>query len=124
MPAGKPTKAGRSLTRSSKNLLGRLVRADVRAFPIDTSAEIGPTPSMRSNPSREPPSSTIATHTAHLFFSASATQTASMFLTSADVRQGLLRMFAPRAEWGECRGGIGHRPDHLPQAAPGERWVD
>src|SRR5215510_12659968 len=41
MPAGKPTKAGRSLTRASKNLLGRLVSAEVGALPNDTSAEIG-----------------------------------------------------------------------------------
>src|SRR5262245_47008328 len=46
-PAGKLAKAGRSLTRSSKNLLGRLVIAAVRALPIATSAEIGATPSMR-----------------------------------------------------------------------------
>src|SRR5205809_7448899 len=40
-PAGNVTNAGRSLTRSSKNLLGRLVMAEVRALPIETSAEIG-----------------------------------------------------------------------------------
>ena len=58
MPAGKSTKAGRSLTRSSKNLLGRPVMAEVRALPIDTSPEIRGAPSMRGKPSRKPPSST------------------------------------------------------------------
>ena len=51
-PAGKLVKAGRSFTRSSKNLLGRLVSAEVLAFPIATSAEIGPAPSTRWKPRR------------------------------------------------------------------------
>src|SRR5262245_53732660 len=94
-PAGKVANAGRSLTRSSKNLLGRLVSAEVRALPYDTSAEIGGAPSMRSKPRRNPDSSTMVTDTFHLFLSASATQAASIFFTSAAVRHGLLRMSAP-----------------------------
>src|SRR5262245_34717590 len=97
-PAGKPAKAGRSLTRSSKNLLGRLVIADVRALPNETSAEIGGAPSMRSKPSRMPASSTIVTDTFHLFFSASAMQAAIMVFTSAEVRHGLFRMASPCGE--------------------------
>ncbi len=46
---GKVTNAGRSLTRSSKNLVGRLVSAEVRALPIATSAAIAPVPSRRSS---------------------------------------------------------------------------
>src|SRR6202008_616702 len=92
MQAGKPAEAGRSLTRASKNLLGRLVIAEVRALPVDTSAELAGAPSMRRNPSRKPPSSTIEIATAHLFLTASASQAASIFLTSDDVRHGLLRI--------------------------------
>src|SRR5215471_12322244 len=94
-PAGKEANAGRSLTRSSKNLLGRLVSAEVRALPSDTSAEIGGAPSMRSKPSRTAASSTIVTETAHLFFSASARQAAIIVFTSAEVRQGFVRIFPP-----------------------------
>src|SRR5262249_44554008 len=104
MPAGKPAKAGRSLTRSSKNLLGRLVIAEGRALPNETSAEIGAAPSMRSKPSKMPASSTIATETFHLFFSASAMQAAIIFFTSAAVRHGLLRMASP---FGESQVGGG-----------------
>ena len=86
MPAGKLAKAGRSLMRSSKNLLGRLVIADVRALPIDTSAEIAGVPSMRWKPSRNPPSSTMEIATDHLFLVASASHAASIFLTSDKVR--------------------------------------
>jgi hypothetical protein len=39
---------GRSLMRSSQNLLGRRVRAEVIAFSIATSAVTGPAPSSRS----------------------------------------------------------------------------
>src|SRR5208282_4638076 len=95
MPAGKVTKAGRSLTRSSKVLLGRLVSAEVRALPADTSAVTGEAPSMRSKPIRKPPSSTMEIATAHLFLAASASQAISIFFTSANVRHGLLRMVAP-----------------------------
>src|SRR5208283_205452 len=95
MPAGNVTKAGRSLTRSSKALLGRLVSAEVRALPSDTSAVTGEAPSMRVKPSRKPPSSTMEIATAQLFLPASASQAASIFFTSADVRHGLLRMIAP-----------------------------
>src|SRR5215216_8186174 len=95
MPAGKLAKAGRSLTRSSKNLLGRLVSAEVRALPNDTLVEIGGAPSMRSKPSRNPASSTMATDTFHLFLSASATHAAIIFRMSADVRHGLLRISPP-----------------------------
>src|SRR4051812_43510531 len=98
MPAGNPAKAGRSLTRSSKNLLGRLVIAEVRALPNETSAEIGGAPSMRSKPSRMPASSTMVTETFHLFFSASAMQAAIIVFTSAEVRHGLLRMASPCRE--------------------------
>src|SRR6201996_8895497 len=94
-PAGKPEKAGRSLTRSSKNLLGRLVIAEVRALPVDTSAEIAGAPSMRRNPRRKPPSSTMEIATAHLFLTASASQAASIFLTSVAVRQDLVRIGTP-----------------------------
>src|ERR1700722_8886417 len=94
-PAGKVTKPGRSLTRSSNTLLGRPVVAEVRALPSDTSAETFGAPSMRVNPSRKPPSSTIAIETAQLFFLASASLAASIVFTSADVRHGLLRMVAP-----------------------------
>src|ERR1700730_10221090 len=90
MPAGKPAKAGRSLTRSSKNLLGRLVMAEVRALPIDTSPEIVGAPSTRSKPTRKPPSSTIEIATAHLFLAASASQAASIFFTSANVTHRLV----------------------------------
>src|ERR1700675_2484536 len=95
MPAGKPAKAGRSLTRSSKNLLGRLVMAEVRALPMETSAEIADAPSMRAKPSRKPPSSTTEMATAHLFLAASASHAASIFFTSVDVRHGLVRIMFP-----------------------------
>src|SRR5262249_60863508 len=98
MPAGKPAKAGRALTRSSKHLLGRLVIAEVRALPNETSAEIGGAPSMRSKPSRMPASSTMVTDTFHLFFAASAMQAAIMVFTSAEVRHGLFRMASPCEE--------------------------
>jgi hypothetical protein len=87
----------RSLTRSSKNLLERLVMAEVRALPIETSAEIGGAPSMRWKPSRKPPSSSTAIDTFHLFLCASAVQALTAFSTSAAVRQGLSRMGAPRS---------------------------
>src|ERR1700744_4067714 len=95
MPAGKLAKAGRSFTRSSKNLLGRLVIADVRALPAATSAEIGGAPSMRRKPSGNPLSSTIEIETAHLFLAASASHAASIFFTSDAVRQGLVRISVP-----------------------------
>src|SRR6516164_646002 len=95
MPAGKPAKAGRSFTRSSKNLLGRLVMADVRALPMETSAVIGVAPSIRRKPSRNPPSSTIETDTAHLFLAASASQAARTFFTSDEVRHCLVRISVP-----------------------------
>src|SRR5215469_10577118 len=95
MPAGKPRKAGRSLTRSSKNLLGRLVVAAVRALPNDASAVIAAAPSRRAKPSRKPPSSTIEIDTAQLLSAALASHAASIFLTSAKVRQGLLRIKNP-----------------------------
>src|SRR5580700_3530829 len=98
MPAGKPAKAGRSLMRSSKNLLGRLVMAEVRALPKDTSAVIAEAPSMRAKPNRKPPSSTIEIATAHLFLAASASHADSIFFTSAEVRQCLVRMVAPEIE--------------------------
>src|SRR5580700_11941277 len=84
--------AGGSLMRSSKNLLGRLVMAEVRALPIDTSAEIAGVPSMRSKPSKNPASSTMEIATDHLFLVASASHAASIFLTSDKVRVGLVRM--------------------------------
>src|SRR5580698_8812323 len=98
MPAGKPAKAGRSLIRSSKNLLGRLVMAEVLALPIDTSAEIAGAPSMRWNPNRKPPSSTTEIATAHLFLAASASQAAIIVFTSASVRHGLVRMGPPEMD--------------------------
>src|SRR5580692_12214652 len=91
-PAGNEMKAGRSLTRSSKNLLGRRVNAAVRALPTATSAVVTAAPSMRSRCSMKPPSSTTAIDTIHLFFSASAWAAAIIFFTSADVRQGFVRM--------------------------------
>src|SRR5262249_3499038 len=118
MPAGKPAKAGRSLTRSSKNLLGRLVIAEVRALPNETSAEIGGAPSMRSKPSRMPASSTMVTETLHLFFSASAMQAAIMVFTSAEVRHGLLRMASP---CGESRSAARPAGGRVPIGRPGGR---
>src|ERR1700722_19388591 len=95
MPAGKLAKPGRSLTRSSKNLLGRRVMAEVRALPVATSAVMAAAPSMRVKPSRNPPSSTIEIETAHLFLAASASQAARIFFTSVDVRHCLVRMIGP-----------------------------
>src|SRR5271170_3278232 len=95
IPAGKLAKPGRSLTRSSKNLLGRLVMAEVRALPVATSAVIAEASSMRAKPSRNPPSSTIEIETAHLFLMASASQASRIFFTSVEVRHGLLRMMEP-----------------------------
>src|ERR1700755_3015383 len=101
MPAGKLANAGRSFTRSSKNLLGRLVMADVRALPAATSAEISCGPSMRRKPSGNPLSSTIEIETAHLFLAASASHAASIFLTSDAVRHGLVRISVPPIEFAE-----------------------
>src|SRR5215469_16811596 len=90
--------------RSSQMRDGWRVSAEQYALPGAAVAEIGTAPSMRSKASRMPASSTIATETFHLFFSASAMEAASIFLTSADVRHGLLRMEAPHG-LDEGRGG-------------------
>src|SRR5579864_1954313 len=91
-PAGNEMKAGRSLTRSSKSLLGRLVSAAVRALPTATSAVVTAAPSMRSRCSMNPPSSTIATVTFQLCLAASAMHAAIIVFTSADVRHGFVRI--------------------------------
>ena len=82
-----------------KNLLGRLVMAEVRALPVATSAVIAAAPSMRVKPSKNPPSSTIEIETAHLFL-ATASQAARIFLTSAEVQHCLVRMIVTP---GVCR---------------------
>src|SRR6516162_1769113 len=91
-PAGKLVNAGRSFTRSSKNLLGRLVRAEVLALPMATSAEMGPVPSIRWKPSKWAPSSTTATATFHRFLTASVSQASRIFFTSDKDKQGLVRI--------------------------------
>src|ERR1700728_982386 len=92
---GKSAKAGRVLTMSSKNLLGRPVMAEVRALPSETSPEIRGAPSMRAKPSRMPLSSSTEIATAQLFLPASASQAAMIFFTSADVNAFLVRINAP-----------------------------
>src|SRR5271166_1985729 len=106
IPAGKLAKAGRSFTRSSKNLLGRLVMAEVRALPMETSAVIAVAPSIRKKPIRNPPSSTIEIDTAHLFLAASASQAARTFFTSDEVRHCLVRISVPPTEFAEDRVGL------------------